>query len=888
MTHQQSSTSCRCRTALHTEYTNRTTVVLCVLSSLAVVSSFIPASVSDGCRLHDMGPSLRCPSNLKSRIRNSPPSRADRSRHVRNVLSEPDVNTEQRAKSSSTTSLEASSPRVKGDQSPPESKRSSRRPRKKIKVKREKTESEKRATAVRQSREAQYQELRALAEGAASVWGFESLFPATVWDDVSVYRDLYEVNDRDGSQFLRELANKEGSGGLSSSTGDASVYGNGPSRSGSAVANQLKKLQRVGNKAKIQSSQQNDSEEKKAASSQEGSSVQQPNQKQRQITNNGTANSTSADAKNVKVDPVMTRMVEDKVYGFRRSPAGDFEYDTSLMGDGAVKFRGGRRLGNSLKVNADRLNYHAKGELRHGRLEEARELYEKAIEMDPRDGRAYLGLSRIAQRRRDFAYARRCLKAGISNSFTKQEAPDGAVLGDSGANPFLLQALGCLEERVGNLAEAEALYVEAAKSRPSHAAAWVSLAQLRTRKFRQGAEAGRVCYQTAERELQRSGLPPSSYVYTAWAAMEYKKANDVRLARTLFEKALECDPKCSAAWLQLGVMEADKENWSRAQECFETVLKFDQRNSRVLQAYALMESKRPDGNSRTAIELFERALKVNPRDAGVLQAYALYVARLGDTETSRDLLKKGTEVNKRHAPVWQAWGVLETRCGEPDVARDVFQQGIWACAQSGGGQSGGRRCARLWQAWGVLEAGEREYAAARRCFGRALDADNFNVAAVTAWTQMEQDIGNIHDARMIFERVLRRFASTSDDKIAIWRAYELMEQRAGNMKESQSVYQRSIRESMSTTSEVVLPDGPDVVVQRRLDPPPDMKDLLKKSANEIEVIRWGSAASDSMDGEVWLNKGSIEGKVPPSAMNKHKTKQYKSKQPGQQVQRKNQ
>eukprot|EP00562_Extubocellulus_spinifer_P024766 CAMPEP_0178666982 /NCGR_PEP_ID=MMETSP0698-20121128/30794_1 /TAXON_ID=265572 /ORGANISM="Extubocellulus spinifer, Strain CCMP396" /LENGTH=354 /DNA_ID=CAMNT_0020310433 /DNA_START=223 /DNA_END=1287 /DNA_ORIENTATION=+ len=272
-----------------------------------------------------MGPSLRCPSNLKSRIRNSPPSRADRSRHVRNVLSEPDVNTEQRAKSSSTTSLEASSPRVKGDQSPPESKRSSRRPRKKIKVKREKTESEKRATAVRQSREAQYQELRALAEGAASVWGFESLFPATVWDDVSVYRDLYEVNDRDGSQFLRELANKE----------NASVYGNGPSRSGSAVANQLKKLQRVGNKAKIQSSQQNDSEEKKAASSQEGSSVQQPNQKQRQITNNGTANSTSADAKNVKVDPVMTRMVEDKVYGFRRSPAGDFEYDTSLMGDGA-------------------------------------------------------------------------------------------------------------------------------------------------------------------------------------------------------------------------------------------------------------------------------------------------------------------------------------------------------------------------------------------------------------------------------------------------------------------------------------------------------------------------------------------------------------------------
>ena len=794
---------------------------------------------------------------------------------MRNVLSEPDVNTEQCASSSSTTSLEASSPRVKGDQSPSESKRPNRRPRKKIKVERKKTESEKRATAVRRRREEEYQEVRALAEGAASVWSFESLFPATVWDDEAVYRDLYEVSDRDGTQFLNELAKKDGGGGTASKA-NGNANGSGASRPGSAVSEQLRKLQLVGNIGRIQSSKQNVATERKTGRD----STSNP---QEVAVASGPTNSTSTNAKNKKVDQVMTRMVEDKVYGFRRSPAGDFEYDTSLMGDGAVKFRGGRRLGNALKVNADRLNYHAKRELRHGRLEEARKLYENAIEMDPRDGRAYLGLSRIAQRRRDFAYARKCLKAGISNSFTKQETPDGAVIGDSGANPFLLQALGCLEERVGNLAEAEALYAEAAKSRPSHAAAWVSLAQLRTRKFRQGAKAGRVCYQTAERELQRAGLPPSSFVYTAWAAMEYKKANDVRLARTLFEKALECDPKCSAAWLQFGVMEADKENWLRAQECFETVLKFDQRNSRVLQAYALMESKRPDGNSRTTIELFERALKVNPRDAGVLQAYALYVARLGDTETARDLLKKGTKVNKRHAPVWQAWGVLETRYGEPNDARDVFQQGIWACAQSGGGQSGGRRCARLWQAWGVLEAREGEYAAARRCFGRALDADNFNVATITAWTQMEHDIGNIQDARMIFERALKQFSSASDDKILIWRAYELMEQKAGNMKVAQSVYQRSIRESMSTSSEVVLPDGPDVVVQRRLDPPPDIKDLLKKSTNEVEVVRWESAASDSMDGEVWLNKGSIEGRVPPSAMNKHKFNQSRLK-PSQQQQ----
>ena len=108
-------------------------------------------------------------------------------------------------------------------------------------------------------------------------------------------------------------------------------------------------------------------------------------------------------------------------------------------------------------------------------------------------------------------------------------------------------------------------------------------------------------------------------------------------------------------------------------------------------------------------------------------------------------------MDRRHAPVWQAWGVLETKYGSAEKARDLFQQGIWACAQSSGGQSGGRRCARLWQAWGVLEAREGDHAAARRCFSRALDADSRNVAAITAWTLMEEELEKFSDARLIFE-----------------------------------------------------------------------------------------------------------------------------------------
>ena len=494
-------------------------------------------------------------------------------------------------------------------------------------------ETEKEKHRLKQSRQAEYQQVvaEAQAEGSRtpSIWSFESLFPEPVLDRKQIKRDLYSTKERDQKTLAKAAIN-----------GPKTIRAN----VGPLLSNRNKPKGAVLEKSKVLQFFK-----EPELNSKTGLSVASPTTGN---TVDTQAQDNAADAlgvlatppqtqpktgvlKNGKVDRSLTRMVEDKMYGYRRTQVGQFQYETSLMGDGAIKFRDGVRLGNPLPVNSDRLTYMAKKELQKGRIEEARELYEKCAQMDPRDGRGYLGLSRCAERRRDFKLARDWLRAGIQNSVAKQAGPNVNL--DSGGNPFLLQALGRLEEMRGHLAAAEALYVQAARSRPSHAAAWVSLAQLRTRKLGQTVAAGRVCYETAERELQKAGLPKNSHVYTAWASLEYKGAGDVRRARQLFQNALKVDTKCSAALLQLGVMEADNENWDEAQKCFETVLKFDQRNSRVIQAYALMETRRPDGSSRKAIDLFERALKVNSRDAGVLQPYALYVAELGDLDAAREL-----------------------------------------------------------------------------------------------------------------------------------------------------------------------------------------------------------------------------------------------------------
>jgi tetratricopeptide (TPR) repeat protein len=554
--------------------------------------------------------------------------------------------------------------------------------RKKYQRKREQPPSEKEVDLLKQVRQAEYESAlskdgvnkTSINRGNNNFWAFERLFPEPVWDDATIQRDLYEVSDRDKKLKNLNTAKEESPSSswketikmrtlspesrfMSSVKQNLKVF-HPPSIQTNTPYNPPSQTSSIVN-TPFQDKTENSTNSMKSSplSLTEGDT----SKKSRRIVpgiNLEEMVASTVQSSSAKIDRALTRLVEERMYGYRRTLQGDYVYETSLMGDGAVKFRDGKRLGNPLQVNIDLLNYHAKRELKHGRLEEAEEIYERAMAMDPKDGRAYLGLSKIAERRRDFAYAKECLKMGISRSVSFLESgnpndssgkksggnslisPTGSKAGfnipDNGANPFLLQALGSLEEQLGHLTEAEALYVEATKSRPSHAAAWVSLAELRTKKLRQGPNAGRLCFQRAERELKLARLPQSAYVYTAWASLEYK-AGDIRKARELFQSALDLDPRCSSAWLQLGVLEANKENWTKAKECFETVLTFDQRNSRVIQAYAIMESKRPDGDSREVIELFERALAMNPRDGGVYQAYGLYVAKLGDINGARSL-----------------------------------------------------------------------------------------------------------------------------------------------------------------------------------------------------------------------------------------------------------
>jgi len=694
---------------------------------------------------------------------------------------------------------------------------------------------------LRQKRQAQYEEQ--IEKKGNGFWSFESLFPSPVYDSSQVKKDLYGIAERDTKLRSKKLQQS-----------DKDVINSSPKNKMPAAALQFSTTATL--PAEANTSQRSSVTKRvwEKGTTDEASStvaVSSPD-----AVSSTDAVSPSPPLIGGKVNQEMTKRVESALSGIRkvvRYNGEDYEYYDNSSEDG-VQYRDGVRLGSALKINADVLTYHARRELRYNNLEESRNLYKKALEIDPRDGRTYLGLSRIAQKRKDYRLARKWLQDGIKESVSVHPTTGQP---DWGGNPYILQALGCFEEKMGYLGKAEQYLIKAIRSRPSHAPAYVALVQLRTRKFRQTAQVGRRLFMKCEEELKKAGMEPNAFVYTSWAALEYKKEGNVQRARMLFQKAIEIDPRCSSAWLQWGVMEAanapddDNEetnnrnmnNYEQAEYCYRSALRHDPKNSRVLQAYAILETKR--GNTRNAINLFERALKSKPRDAGVLQAYALFVSDLGDYESARALLEKGTRVNKRHAPLWQAWGVLELRRKNYDEARDIFQQGIWNCSQPSGTQSGGYACARLWQAWGVLEFKTGDIAAARQCFHRALDADPRNAATFTAWTILEEMEGQTKDARAIYERALKQFPASSDEKLSLWRSYELMEQREGNSNRAQLVYQRSMRETMVQNNNDY---------KKPTTSPPTTKEVTTRKPGEVYV----------------MDDGTIESKVPESVMNKKK------------------
>lgn len=412
----------------------------------------------------------------------------------------------------------------------------------------------------------------------------------------------------------------------------------------------------------------------------------------------------------------------------------------------------------ALPVALDLLNYHARvASRRPPSRDVADRLYRRCIDLNPADGRAWLGLAR--------------LRASVGNTDGARRTFRSAVSAAPG-NPFILQAWGVFEERLRNLERAKNLYLAALRADPLHAPAWVALGLWHQRHandissariaFRRGAQAD----------------PSNYYVWHVWGVLE-KNCRRFPRARDCFRKGVSANPYNGATYVLWGSLEDEAGNNDIAMNLFEKAHTVNPRNMHAYLSHAVAAEKA--GDLAKARKLLKRAIAIRPSDAAPRQLLGLLQFRQGDLSAARGTFEKALEKDPKHAPTWHAWARVECASGHHDRARKLFQEAVWVAPRA-------LHVVRTWHSWAMMEMNLGRNEAARRFFAHGLDVNNRSVVLLTGVAELEAKEGNMSRAREYMERCVR----LEPWRLSMWRLYQRLENNFGSAHRAQLVYERSV------------------------------------------------------------------------------------------------
>ena len=461
---------------------------------------------------------------------------------------------------------------------------------------------------------------------------------------------------------------------------------------------------------------------------------------------------------------------------------------------------GGGAGGRPLKVNRDLLLAKARRLRQEGErtprgsgrsraaFAEAEAAFQRVLEMDPTDGRAYVGLGKLLLSLRRPGEAREVYRKGAANT--------------GGESAYVWQAWGVLEAREGDSRAARRYFDAATVADPGHVGTWHSWGLMEERLGR--AEKARDLYLRGLRacssngaipggDFLSGGMPflgvggdeggpsgqagpnagkapagtPPTYLLQSLALLASRGGRPLE-ARAWFEKAVELDDDQPGVWESWGSMEARLGNREAAREYFQNALQGS--TSR----YAWLSWGRWEtrwGELQKGRDLLRIAHRRYPADTPIMQALALSEAKLGKAPEARRLFRRATRQDPLHLPSWQAWGVLEWQRGETERARELFQQGVWASPQSPG-------VVAIFKAWGDLEQSEGDVETARALYECALQVDGRSRRTWHALAELEEGEGNLTRAEEF-----RLLAVTDDGGMAPSQSLRLLEQ-AGSARSS--------------------------------------------------------------------------------------------------------
>lgn len=236
-----------------------------------------------------------------------------------------------------------------------------------------------------------------------------------------------------------------------------------------------------------------------------------------------------------------------------------------------------------------------------GDFTQAKRLFQRSVDVDPTNGRAWQDLATAVERS---SQGSRLDKVKVLE--------DG--LRHNPSNPYLWQSLAVANLRMSKLEEACHHCQQGLRRDPSHASLYVTWATAEEKRF--DVATARGIYEKAD-----EFATPGAKLYHSWGRMELGQGNKAR-ARELFEKGLECDSRNHYIWHSLGSMARADHEAGRARDCFAKALQSDMNNVVVLEEWAKLEAY--EKNYGLARSLFSRGAAANRRDVRILHSWSLF------------------------------------------------------------------------------------------------------------------------------------------------------------------------------------------------------------------------------------------------------------------------
>ncbi|KAI9594755.1 hypothetical protein BDF19DRAFT_471519 [Syncephalis fuscata] len=271
--------------------------------------------------------------------------------------------------------------------------------------------------------------------------------------------------------------------------------------------------------------------------------------------------------------------------------------------------------------------------------------------------------------------------------------------------------------------------------------------------------------------------------YAAWEQSQ----EEITRARSIYERALEIDPRNIALYLKYTEMEMKHRNINRARNLFDRVVSLLPRVDQFWLKYTYMEEML--GNVNGARQIFERWMQWQPEEPAWM-AYAKMEMRYEEEDRARAIYRRFVQVH----PVtknWLKWVKFEEDLSNVDQVREIFDNAFQFLGDDHMDQ-------KLVIAFAKFETKQREYERARSIYKYALERmpKSKSEALYKQYTQFEKRFGDqdeienvvIAKRRAQYEEQVQENPRNYD----AWFDYARLEEEAGDQDRVRDVYERAI------------------------------------------------------------------------------------------------